>query len=305
MAGISVLLLDAENLKLNINIETFLAGICKHDLQVKIAFANWRNPNIGKHDIELYERGYQLVHVPAGKNSADGKMIAIGSSILRQYPTVKEVFVCSCDQILTHLCNQLQNQGLIVYWVRRQAQSLKVENRNTGQVSHYSLAMEMSIPSFEAFVQKIEDLIKVEQASISERLSNLTMIANLFQERCNLTPNENRSNSVNEIISILEDEGKIGSNTSTIITDVNRINSKEDLEKTLIEIIHSLETKFPQAQLSVAMLGTELRRISGQTPNSIVKELKLGSSFTKFLHSCSLFKLKKTDQQYEVAIAQR
>jgi hypothetical protein len=84
-------------------------------------------------------------------------MIALGSSILRQYRTVKEVFVCSSDGILTHLCNQLQNQGLTVYWVRRQNPNLKVENRNTGKVSHYSLALETEIPSFEEFVQKMRN----------------------------------------------------------------------------------------------------------------------------------------------------
>ena len=62
--GMSILLLDAENLKLDINIENFLASLCRHDLQVKIAFANWRNPTIGRQDAELYQRGYELQHVP-------------------------------------------------------------------------------------------------------------------------------------------------------------------------------------------------------------------------------------------------
>jgi hypothetical protein len=122
--GISLLLLDAENLKLDINSELFLASVCKYPLQVKIAFANWRNPSTGKQDIELYNRGYQLIHVPGGKDSADAKMIALGACVLRSYPTVKEILVCSGDGILIHLCNELQNQGLIVYWVRRQGQNL-------------------------------------------------------------------------------------------------------------------------------------------------------------------------------------
>ncbi len=184
---ISILLLDAENLKLDLNVETFLASLCKYPLQIKIAFANWKNPTMGKQDSELYERGYQLQHVPGGKDSADGKMIALGASILRSYPTVKEVFVCSCDHILTHLCNQLQTQGLTVYWVRRQARSLKIENCNTSEVSYYSLAMQTEIPSFEVFVQKLEEIINAERESITERLSKLTSVANLFQERCNLT----------------------------------------------------------------------------------------------------------------------
>ncbi len=306
--GVSILLLDAENLKLNVEVETFLASICKYDLQVKIAFANWKNPSIGKHDVELYERGYQLVHVPGGKDSADGKMIALGSSILQQYSNVKEVFVCSSDRILTHLCNQLQSQGLTVYWVQRQAQSLKIENRNNGQINHYSLTMGMAIPSFEVFVQKIEDMIKAEQESIAERLDKLSAVATLFQEKCRLTLPEHSFNNSDEISSqaaldrSLTKNKLIQSTTTALTTDIKSIDSKEELEKALIQILYVFQRQSPQTQLSVAKLGTELRRVSGQTPNSIIKKLKLGSSFTKFLNSCSIFKLKKTDKQYEVAI---
>ncbi len=294
---ISILLLDAENLKLDINVETFLASLCKYPLQVKIAFANWKNPTMGKQDSELYERGYQLQHVPGGKDSADGKMIALGSSILRSYPTVKEVFVCSCDHILTHLCNQLQTQGLTVYWVSRQARCLKIENCNTSEVSYYSLAMQTEIPSFEVFVQKLEEMINAERESITERLSKLTSIANLFQERCNLTLKANRSNISPGRV---EAQDKIIPSTTDT---ANSIKSKEELEKTLIEIIKTINFNSPKAKLSVAKLGTELRKVCGQTPNSIIKNLKLGSSFTKFLHSSPAFKLKKTGKEYEVALS--
>jgi len=77
---------------------------------------------------------------------------------------------------------------------------LKVENRNTGKVRHYSLAIEAEIPSFEEFVQKIEELIKAERESITERLSKLTTVATLFQERCNLTLNANQMMSSSPVI---------------------------------------------------------------------------------------------------------
>jgi NYN domain len=90
---------------------------CKSTLQIKIAFANWRA--IGKQrDGELNDRGYQMIHVPAGKNSADLKMTALGSSLFVAYPNVKEVFVCSSDSDLAHLCNTLRLHGLTAYAVR-------------------------------------------------------------------------------------------------------------------------------------------------------------------------------------------
>lgn len=316
-SGISILLLDAENLKIDIHSETFLAHLSKYPLQVKIAFANWRNPTMGKQDVELYERGYQLVHVPGGKDSADAKMIALGASIIQQYQTVKEVFVCSGDGILTHLCNQLQNQGLTVYWARRQNHNLQVENRNTGAVSHYSLILETEIPSFEDFVQKIEELLKAERESIQTRLSKLTTIATLFQERCNLTLNA--KHSFEPVIQEQEIPPLIKAESTQSLTKENRatnasattantpsatiIDSQEVLEKVLIGILKAMKVK-SQANVSVGNLAIELNKLSGESANSIVKKLKLGSSFMKFLETCHKFQLKKTGKQYNVIFAQ-
>lgn len=308
--GISLLLLDAENLKIDTNTETFLATISQFPLQAKIAFANWRNPSTGKQDIELYERGYQLMHVPGGKDSADAKMIALGACILRYYPTVQEVFVCSGDGILIHLCNELQNQGVTVYWVRRQGQILQVQNRRTGNISHYSLAMSVAIPSFEEVVHQIQDLIKTEQESLNTRLQNLLAVANLFEERCNI----NNKTSTSEITPIVEEvstqplqnaEANLPTSALNLLaTATNDINSREVLEKILIQIIHQMQAKSPNTKLSVSKLGTELQKLCGQSPSSVVKKLKLGSSFTKFLQSSATFKLHKNEKEYEVVINQ-
>ena len=319
--GISILLLDAENLKLDINTETFLAHLCKYPLQVKMAFANWKNPSIGKQDAELYERGYQLVHVPGGKDSADAKMIALGSSILRQYRTVKEVFVCSSDGILTHLCNQLQNQGLTVYWVRRQNPNLKVENRNTGKVRHYSLAIETEIPSFEELVQKIEELIKGERESITERLSKLTTVATLFQERCNLTLNANYMMSGSPVIVqekeipiLLEAEStqsltgrenmEFDASATTISTPTaTSINSIEVLEKVLVAIIRSMTIEAKQDYVSVTKLKTRFHTQCKEPADSIVKKLKPGFSLIKFFRSRpTLFTLALVGKEHEVKL---
>ncbi|MEI1373564.1 IS1/IS1595 family N-terminal zinc-binding domain-containing protein [Nostoc sp.] len=298
--GISLLLLDAENLKLDINSELFLASICKYPLQVKMAFANWRNQSIGKQDIELYNRGYQLVHVPEGKDSADAKMIALGACILRSYPTAKEILVCSSDGILIHLCNELQNQGLIVYWVRRQGQSLHIENRNTGKLTHYSLSMATEVPSFEKVVEQIQDLIKNEQDSINARLHSLAAIASLFPERCNININYNQKQpQIEEIISLPEELS-----TECIQQekqeDFAKISDGETLDKFLLKIIQHLQINSPKTKLSVSKLGTEIQKITGESPNSIIKKLKLGSNFTKYLESSPTFTLKASGKEYEV-----
>ncbi len=295
--GISLLLLDAENLKIDIAAEAFLASICNYPLQVKIAFANWKTPSNGKQDTELYERGYQLFHVPGGKDGADAKMIAVGASLLSYYPTVKEIFVCSGDGILTHLCNELQNQGLTVYWVRRKSQTLHIENKNTGKFIFYSLAQATEIPSLEGVLDKIQDLITDEQESINSRLRNLTAIANLFQERCELDSNSNPQNLEDKSIPS-NDQEDLAAQANT--AEVKEIGSKEDLERLLGEIISNLQAKSPKTKLTVSKLGTELQKISGQSPNAIVKKLKLSTNFTKFLQSSPQFSLKPSGREYEV-----
>lgn len=297
--GISLILLDVENLKINIDIETFLASICQYPLKVKIGFANWKNPSIGKQDIDLYERGYQLIHVPDGKDGADAKMITVGANILHYYPNVKEILVCSGDGILKHLCNELLSQGLTVYWVQRKAQILHIKNCNNQQSIFYSLPLTMEIPSLEDVVQKIENLIKSEQESIENKLNNLVAIANLFEERCHLELHHDQPPKTEKTEPLTENK-----NSTTTPQNAQEINSQTNLEKLLLEIINDFYMKSPKTKLSVSKLGTQLQKKCGQSPNAIVKKLKLGSSFIKFLQSSPLFTLKANGKEYEVTKSQ-
>jgi len=52
---VSVLLLDAENLKIDLNAEKFLVSLAQSPQLIKIAFANWRNTSLAKQDAELYD----------------------------------------------------------------------------------------------------------------------------------------------------------------------------------------------------------------------------------------------------------
>lgn len=319
--GIAILLLDAENLKLDVEIEKFLADTCTYALQVKIAFANWRNPTIGKQDAELYERGYQLIHVPSGPSSADGKMIALGSSIFLQYPNVKEVFVCSCDGLLTHLCNELQNKGLTVYLVRRQDNILYVENRNNGQVYHYSIAVSAEIPSLEKFVNELEDLIKAEHRSITQRIARLSEVTALFQERRQIALNANRSNGTSsseqeqEEINHVEEKltgsiaeqnyvGSMAASAAIYPESVKSLNSIKMLETALVEMIHKMMVEDKRDYVSVNKLKILFQIEYNESADAVVKRFQPKSSLIKLLRNrTTLFRLTLVENQYEVALA--
>ncbi|AFZ19969.1 NYN domain-containing protein [Allocoleopsis franciscana] len=178
--GIAILLLDAENLQINANTEKFLEGICNYPIQIKIAFANWRN--MGKQDVEFHNRGYELIHVPAAKDSADVKMATVGSSIFVHYPTAREVLVCSSDGVLTHLCNTLQTHGLNVYQIRQQGNIINILNTQTHQTQTHYLEPIRVIPSLEDFVNQLKVLIQSEQKRTNNHWIRLSQISSLFQE---------------------------------------------------------------------------------------------------------------------------
>lgn len=173
---IAVLLLDAENLQINSGAEKILTTICNSPIQVKVAFANWCRK--GKLDIELHERGYELIHVPAGKDNADGKMITFGSAIHERFPNAKEVLVCSSDNVMTNLCNLLQQNGLTVYRVIKESSTLTVFNNQNGEKSVHII-----LPTLEHFYHQIKDILKEEEARSSNQWVKLSKISQIFHQK--------------------------------------------------------------------------------------------------------------------------
>lgn len=318
--GLAILLLDAENLKLDVNAEKFLACLCGYPLQVKIAFANWKNPGTGKLDAELYDRGYELIHVPGGANSADGKMIAFGAAILYRYPAAKQVFVCSSDGLLNHLCNQLQNQGLTVFRVRRQNALLSVENCQTGESNHYSCEREEEVPSFEELANQIAELLQAEHKSIDERIARFSRVAELFQERRTVALNPTTSHTPavsepaqNEVTPFAEasfatvavNQNVAGRNFPQIIPELNSnaIESLDVLRTILLEIIESAKIELKEEAIPVSKIKKDFFAKYQSHADLIVKKI-LGntSSLIKFLQSEAAFKVILVGSEHQVAV---
>jgi hypothetical protein len=332
--GIAILLLDAENLQLDTNTEKFLAGVCSYPIQIKVAFANWRN--MGKHDIEFHGRGYELIHVPAGKDSADVKMATVGSSIFVHYPTAKEVLVCSSDGVLTHLCTTLQTHGLTVYLVRKQGENLTVLNSKTSQAKTYSLKSVQEIPSLEDFLVQLVELIKAEQKRTKNQWVKLERISRLFQEKYQLLLSQVVSHHlpsqkvrdffiehpahfvVHQISAQSELYINLFKPSSTNFTQVNQsqqqaepkakakstveISSRTELEQILSRMIEAATNQSPGSYMPITILGTQFQRKYSQSVTIILKKLQLNAKFSKFLQSCKTFELKLTDKGWEVAV---
>ncbi len=332
--GIAILLLDAENLQLDANTEKFLAGVCTYPIQIKVAFANWRN--MGKQDVEFHARGYELIHVPSGKDSADVKMATVGSSIFVHYPTAKEVLVCSSDGVLTHLCTTLQTHGLTVYLVRRKRDIITVFNSKTSQTQTHSLNAIPEIPPFEEFINQLKELIKSEQKRTTNQWIKLARISHLFQENYKFTISQvvthhlpgkrardvfidNPANFVVHQISerdelyinlfeaspaetIAINNSRQQAETKTPAKDSPEISSVAELEQLLVKMLEATTKQSPGSYIPITTLGTQFQRRYGQAITTVLKKLQLKVNFIKFLQSCSAFQLKHTDKGWRVAL---
>lgn len=134
---VGLVLLDAENMTLPAALETVLQNIGQYPIRYRLAFANWQK--LGDRDQILYQRGYQLVHVPSGKNSADIKMSIDGVLISLRNPLIREVFVCSTDSDLMHLSHSLIGQGITPYRVCRHENRVEIRNVLTQKTGYFVL----------------------------------------------------------------------------------------------------------------------------------------------------------------------
>ncbi len=306
--GIAVLLLDAENIQLNTETEQRLTTVCTCPLQVKIAFANWRC--MGKQDVEFHQRGYDLIHVPAGRDNADGKMIAVGLSIHERYPKAKEVLVCSSDTVMTNLCNHLQQNGLVVHRVSKQGNNITILNSQNGEKQTPTM-----LPSIEQFINQIKEIIGDEEARTSNQWIKLSKISSIFHTKYNLRIKQVVSHHLpgKTVKDIFINQSELAVYQSPEDTEIylglfkmpqpnNKVETKSDLEQALVKIITVLAGRTPSSYISVQTLSGQFHQQYGQGIKKILKNLDLNANFPSFLNSCSSFQLRKTGNSWQVAL---
>ncbi|MEL7037310.1 MAG: NYN domain-containing protein [Cyanobacteria bacterium J06592_8] len=294
----SILLLDAENLRdLDAEVEAFLSHLSTYPLTVKLAFANWKKTG---GDTELYQRGYQMIHVPLGKDSADAQMIAMGAAISQHYSQAKEVFVCSSDWLFTYLMTELQHQGFSVYRVSKKQPKkfpkvLTVEQMNTGEIKSYSIPKKAEIPTPQDLMDKIQTLINETHDSLEERLDKLSQINQLFEIEKQLISTQNPDRSQTEISNSngkLEPASQQTASDST--EDTVLFKSKEQLETAIKSILTTCLEGSQQETVTISELAIEFKKVYGEPPKNLIKKLKLAANLYKFLQNfASLIVIKK------------
>lgn len=331
-SGIAVLLLDAENLQLDAKTENFLTSACTCPLRIKIAFANWRS--LGKLDRELHARGYDLMHVPGGRDHADGKMIAVGLSLWEHYPTAREVLVCSSDTVMTNLCNHLQKKGLTVYRASQHGDSIEILNCQTNRKQTFSPNNPADIPSLEAFTQQLKELIQAEQKSTQNHWVKLSRISQSFRQQYQRAISQvvsyhfpgkrardffldrredfvvhQTSDSTELYLTLFQtpsfqDEDvpneRSPANPQSSPSKSSLIQSSEELEQILVKLVNTSISKGGES-VSLEVLGGAFHKQYGEGITKVLKRLQVGSSFPQFLQSLSALKLKKNEKSYQIS----
>lgn len=325
--GIAILLLDAENLQLDPNTEKFLESICQYPLQIKVAFGNWRS--LGKQDVHYHQRGYQLIHVPAGKDSADLKLATVGASIFVHYPTAKEIFICSSDQALTHLRNTLQSHGLNVYQVQKHQEQITVLNFQTGHLHHYSLVANPEVPSLDVLIEQLKEIIGREQTENNTQWVKLSRISSLYKKQYNLALNQIVSlyfpgshlkdlffkNTAEFAIHRVSDNSQIyitlftdklpevpDQKTGEVLENQPLILSTKDLELYLVKLLTKLTQNQPQKFIQLSHLASEFNLQYGQPVTQVIKQLQVKQKFPQFLDGCPEFNVKKVKAIWMVSL---
>ncbi|OUL25981.1 NYN domain-containing protein [Nostoc sp. 106C] len=332
--GIAILLLDAENLTINHETEQFLTEVCHFPLQVKIAFANWRSIS-KKLDVELHNHGYDLIHVPAGQDHADGKMIAFGSSIHERYPNAKEVFVCSSDTVMTNLCNHIQQNGLIVYRVSKQGETVTVFNSFTGKSLISIPVLPDEISSIDKFIHQLKILIKKEQINNQTFWIKLSTISQKFKDKYkvsisqvvskHLPGKKARDIFINYPADFVIHQIEPTSGLYVTLLEVNpsqatdsnnqaqgssnpeflllNINTKADLEQALMNLIKNLTKKSSESYVNAEILASEFNKKYSKSITQQMKSLHISGTFIQFLQSSGCFILKQADKGWKVSNA--
>jgi hypothetical protein len=321
----SILLLDAENLSLDIELERILTPFSEYPIRIKIAFANWRNLG-NKKDVDFHQRGYDLIHVPPGKNHADFQMTALGISITLHYQNIKTAFVCSSDKDFHHLSNTLVKHGLVVYQVYRQGNELLIHNLQTLEKCTYGL---YTPPSLEELIAQIKVIAQEEQIktnSVWVRLSHITSVfqrtyktnvnriiayhlpgkkvKDIFQDYPTVFTTYQPPDEKSELYVTLFVEGEDFANTERekilINENLTHLHSQGEFLVEIDRLTRELLARSERSQISINNIGSYFRQKHGIPITKIMSQLGLGKKLPKIFQFLEGLQLTQVNNNYFV-----
>jgi hypothetical protein len=332
----SLLLVDAENIHLPESLEQGLESIAAYPIRHRLAFGNWRL--LGNRDQDFYRRGYQLVHVPSGKNSSDIKMSLDASLISLRNPAIREAFICSTDKDLLHLGYTLMNLGITPYRVSQHQTQIVVENL-AQQTSHIVVPEPadppdpaVRVPTLAQMKSWLKILVKQAQQVQPNEPITVGYLGKLFRERNQISPSQvlkahggNKTlteflaaddafvltqlpNSSQVIVTLrpsadqLDTANLRDSNNSGLSQPVVITNPKE-LEKALIKGIQALSSESTGEYVDLSSLCSQFALVHREPISQVLSRIGESKNLPKFLAKCPAIRSRRQDKNWKVALA--
>ena len=328
-----LLLLDAENMNPPEELEKALQTIGQYPMRYRLAFGNWRK--LGDRDQELYQRGYQMVHVPSGKNSADIKMSLDAFLISLRNPSIREVFICSTDADLLHLGHALLNLGITTYRVSRHSNGFAVENIGTQTsqiVPDAAVPATVRIPTLAQMKGWLKSLILQEQQANPGQPITIGQLGKLFRDRNQISANQalQASSDYKTLKQFLEAHEQLfvlkplpGSDQlevtlkassgeptqphqptvpSAVNTVPQPITNAHTLEQALIKLLWSLSSPQTGGTVRLCTLSSQFAKVHKEPINQALKRIGEPKGLPKFLQKCRSLRAQKQGQEWHIAL---
>lgn len=338
-SGIAVLLLDAENLQLKAEEESFLQQHCPYPIQVKLAFANWRK--LGKLDEMLHSRSYDLIHVPTGKDHADGKMIAVGSAIHELYPQTRAVLICSSDSIMTNLHSQLAKNQIAAYQVVRADEGLTLSSGLNGDRQAVVLPKPFGLSLAQA-IAHLERIVAAECQRNQTPVARFAPVATAFSAQQKLSlkevvlhyqvgekalhfleayPEKFKLHRLGQppawFVELVQEPepsppkpsvagvgGQASASAGAIAEPSPSSQTIQSLPALQAALRHCVKQQISEAQPEVGMtaIAARFRQLYGEPISTALTRFQQGKKLTPFLSNCSEFLMRQDGKQWWIRL---
>lgn len=313
----AVLLLDADNVPLNADLETWLASHCPYPIQLKLAFGNWRK--LGRRDLDFHRRDYQLVHVPPGKNGADFKMTTLGSLLPRYAGHIKAAIICSSDSDFDTLRQVLTAQGLRVYQLRRSPTTLILSDSHSPDWITIAVPTDGPMPDLISGIRFLQ-----AHLAIAAQPVELTALCWAFEARFKVAlrtfVQHHRSGVNPKLFLQSRSEFSVALAASSLQVEVSLAAAKVKtsdsssffsgpaaalvLENALVGLLEKLCAQHQLTAVPLDRLSAAFYEQFGQPLKRTLAQNSLGSSLPKFFQSCSRLQVSWNGQQWMLAAAE-
>lgn len=330
--GAGLLLVDAENMNPPAALENALQTVGQYPIRYRLAFGNWRK--LGERDQELYRRGYQMVHVPSGKNSADIKMSLDAFLISLRNPSIREVFICSTDSDLLHLGHALLNLGIVPYHVSHHDNSFTVLNVGTqsSQVVHGAVvSTTVRMPTLAQMEGWLKILITQEQQANPGKPITVAQLGKLFRDRNQISANQALQASSDYktlkkfleahdvfVLKPLPDHDQLEvtlkvsteepaqptqlSEQSALTVTPLPITNAHTLEQALIKLLWGLSPHHSGGSIRLPVLSTHFAKVYKEPLSQTLKRIGEPKGLPKFMAKCRSLRAQRKGKEWWVAL---